>query len=86
MAGERAPVARLPFAALTICNTNLVKRSIATQIDPNSREHKVIREFCKSEFEGPLDIDETWEKVYHVIKNVGSHSTRKKKIRRNNID
>lgn len=72
---NRVPLADLAFPAVTICNANLVKRSIAEQIDSKSRQYKMIQDFCKSEYE-PIGTKETWESMFNVITNVGVQRTK----------
>lgn len=69
MGSNRVPVVDIPFPAVTICNTNLVKRSVVEQIDPASREFQIVDDFCDSEYESMV-VNDTWVNMYRVIKNV----------------
>lgn len=64
------PLPTLPFPAVTVCNSNLVKKSLAEKIPPNTRNYEIVQSFCRVGYM-PIDLDETWYDIYRATKNVG---------------
>lgn len=69
MNSDRVPITDLPFPAVTICNSNLARKSVADKMEDGSREREIVQSFCASEY-NPLLVEETWESMYKVIENV----------------
>lgn len=66
----RVPSSTLPFPAVTVCNTNLVRKSIIEQMHPESLEHKMAREHCNPNEYHMSSLNYSWISMYNVVDEV----------------
>lgn len=62
-----------PSTAITICNMNLLKRSIVAQYKPNTTENTIVEDICFREERSTLirnEADRRWFKFIEILQNV----------------
>lgn len=59
----------MPFPAITICNTNSLKRSHIAKFAPDSIERSMVRDICDSDESLP-NTTTTWTQMRQFVKNV----------------
>lgn len=66
---EKIPITFVPFPAVTICNTNVVKKSVIEKMIPNSMEYNIAQAHCDG-VQWPSNSPESSLLVSNVIKKV----------------
>lgn len=69
MSSFRTPLITLPFPAITICNSNSVKRSIVQHFARDSIEHSMVQDFCTQGDVFP-NTSTTWGRMRQFLTNV----------------
>lgn len=73
----RTPLVTLPFPAITICNTNSVKKSAVQKLAPNSEEHSIVQDICRYD-SAKIQTTTTWMNMRRVLRQVsGSNPSMK---------
>lgn len=68
MIPDRIRSEKLPFPAVTICNSNIVRKSVIDRMAPNTMDYILAEHQCQDEF--GLNVSTTYRSMYKIAKKV----------------
>lgn len=68
MIPDRIHSSSMPFPAVTICNSNVARKSVIERMAPHSWEHMIAEHQCRDGFS--LNVSATYRSMYNVAKKV----------------